>query len=305
MSFFPCPRCSHVFDNQLSLNNHLNKKKQCKDIYNGYVCPFCKKRFEKNFILKRHIKEVCMRKMKENSSDENIFEKNSNSEENNNDEINNKEKYEQMMNLIYYLMNHIKNNDTGKNKFTQNNINATNTTNNTNQTINQFNCFFPNDTLPFGKEETSYITNKEIINWISKMEIEDIHCRLIDKLNFNPKNKKNQNVIKFPKHKNYFLVYEYDRKNKVYENNPLNMDDLTEKFIKRNIDVIDDRIDELKEANNPEILKIEDKVINYNKNTDKILNYLDNVYKDNYTKEKIKKIKTNVERMFLKKEANK
>jgi c-di-AMP phosphodiesterase-like protein len=136
------------------------------------------------------------------------------------------------------------------------------------------------------------------------MKIEDIHCKMIDKLNFNPNNKENHNIIPCPKHKNFFLVYEYNRQNKKYESNPYNMNDLTEKFIKRNIDIIDDRIDELKEANNPEILKIEDKVINYNKKTDKILNYLDDVYKDKDTKEKINKIKTNVEKMFIKKKFN-
>jgi rubredoxin len=286
MTFFPCPRCSHVFDNEIALNNHLNKKKKCKDIYNGYVCPYCNKRFEKSFILKRHIKEVCMKKINENSSEDNSSQNN--------------EKYEQMMNMMYFFMNQFMNNS-GKKKFTQNNINATNTTN---QTINQINCFFPPNTNAFGKEDTSYITNKEIITMISKMEIEDIHCRLIDKLNFSEKNKKNMNVIPFPKHKNYFLIYEYDRKKNIYENNPHNINDLTERFIKRNIDVIDDRIGELKEANNPEILKIEDKVENYNKKTDKILNYFDNFYKDNETKQKIDRIKTSVEKKFLKKEAN-
>ncbi len=288
MEFHICPRCRLVFDNPETLQKHLNKKRPCKDIYNGYKCPFCNKDFNRSYHLKRHIQEVCIKKVNDKNNNLKLV----------NTESNNSNTITVLQQLLEKMIDKKDSPQIIQNNNTNNNIQQIQST------TNNINCYFGNDVLPFGKEDLSLITDKKIINMLKIMEIEEIHNNLIKLINFNNNLKKNHNVIIHPKNKKFYLIYEYDRDEKKNINNPEDIDGLTEKYIKRNIDIIEDKISFLKEKNNLEILKIEKRVEKYNDNTDKLINYYDGNYEDKETKEKIKKIKNNVEKIMIKKQVN-
>jgi hypothetical protein len=301
MVLYYCNKCYKSFDKKHNYLVHINRKKSCiknsvnenEDIdeilemdteselntnIKKLKCNYCEKEFTRKDNLKRHL-DKC--------------------KGNNELVISLKSKIELMCGKINYLENHMK--KSGKKIITNNNNLQQNITNN-NQ--NNINMYFPSNIIPLGKEDMSFLSNKNLINMLKIMKVEEIHSRLIELINFNKTLENYQNVIKY-KNKLYLsLELDGKTKDKIVKTNTI--DELTEKYIKRNIDLIEDKISELKEENNNDILKIENKVNKYNEETDKIINYLDNNNnEDKVTRDKIKKVKNNVEKMIIESELNK
>jgi len=301
MVLYYCNKCYKSFDKKHNYLVHINRKRSCiKNSLNEneeldeilemdteyelntdikkLKCNYCEKEFTRKDNLKRHL-DKC--------------------KGNNELVISLKSKIELMCGKINYLENHMK--KSGKKIITNNNNLQQNITNN-NQ--NNINMYFPSNIIPLGKEDMSFLSNKNLINMLKIMKVEEIHSRLIELINFNKTLENYQNVIKY-KNKLYLsLELDGKTKDKIVKTNTI--DELTEKYIKRNIDLIEDKISELKEENNNDILKIENKVNKYNEETDKIINYLDNNNnEDKVTRDKIKKVKNNVEKMIIESELNK
>ena len=304
MVLYYCNKCYKSFDKKHNYLVHMNRKRSCVNNSNNiqdlneeieevqdidsenelndnkkkFQCNYCAKEFTRKDNLKRHL-DKC--------------------KGNNELVVALKSKIEVMCDKINYLENHMK--KSGKKIITTNNNIQQNITNN-NQ--NNINMYFPNNIIPLGKEDISFLSNKNLINMLKIMNVEEIHSRLIELINFNKALDNNQNVIKY-KNKLYLsLELDGKTKDKIVKTNTI--DELTEKYIKRNIDLIEDKISELKEGNNNDILKIENKVNKYNEETDKIISYLDNNNnEDKVTRDKIKKVKNNVEKMIIESELNK
>jgi hypothetical protein len=242
-----------------------------------FECNYCEKEFTRKDNLKRHL-FICKK--------------------NNGTVVELQEKIDLMCNKINHLEKCLY--KSGKKVINNNNI----LQNITNNNQNNINMYFPTNTIPLGKEDISFLSNKSLVNMLRIMNIEDLHSRLIELINYNNTLENNQNVVKY-KNKLYLsLELDSKTKDKIIKTNTI--DELTEKYIKRNIDIIEDKISELKENNNNEILKIENKVNKYNEETDKLINCLDNSeVDDKKTRDKIKKVKSNVEKMIAENELNK
>jgi hypothetical protein len=309
MVLYYCNKCYKSFDKKHNYLVHMNRKRSCVKNFNNtnelikeiedeyeieeiqevdtehelennvknFQCNYCAKEFTRKDNLKRHLDKCKC---------------------NNELVVSLKSKIEVMCDKINYLENHMK--KSGKKIITNNNLQQ----NITNNNQNNINMYFPNNIIPLGKEDISFLSNKNLINMLKIMKIEEIHSRLIELINFNKALDNNQNVIKY-KNKLYLsLELDGKTKDKIVKTNTI--DELTEKYIKRNIDLIEDKISELKEGNNNDILKIENKVNKYNEETDKIIYYLDNNNnEDKVTRDKIKKVKNNVEKMIIESELNK
>jgi hypothetical protein len=284
MVIYSCPDCDKKFKDKQDYTRHLNRKNSCikKENDNKYVCNICNKVFSSQFSMKRHQREICIKKQNE----EILLNKIKEIEE-----------------TLYNLKNNKSNIKNIQNVNTTNNNN--NIYNNIQQNINNVNNYFNVDTLPVGKEDVSFLTDKGIINMLKIMDIEDIHSNLIEIINFNKNKLNNHNVVRY--NKKYYLLLEFDNKNKKLILNTNNIDDLTEKYIMRNIDLIEDRLGVMIENKNPEIIAIEKKVDKYNENTDNIISYYNdkNNYKNTEVHEKIKKIKDKVEKLIINDEVNK
>jgi hypothetical protein len=314
MVLYYCNKCNKSFRKKYNYLVHIQRKKSCigvnddteesdtgeeienvEDIENEsdniseieteieneikkFECNYCDKEFTRKDNLKRHLL-ICKK--------------------NNGTVVELQEKINFMCNKISHLEKCLY--KTGKKKIINNNNLQQNITNN-NQ--NNINMIFPTNTIPLGKEDISFLSNKNLINMLRIMNIEDLHSRLIELINYNKTLENNQNVIKY-KNKLYLsLELDSKTKDKIVKTNTI--DELTEKYIKRNIDIIEDKISELKENNNNEILKIENKVNKYNEETDKLITCLDNSeIEDKKMRDKIKKVKSNVEKMIAENELNK
>jgi hypothetical protein len=298
MVLYTCPKCSKEFTNKAHFEIHINRKTSCNEeerkIEKNLFCPICNKLYSSKRSLNKHIDTVCMvKKFNEENKKKEEDEKNF------------------LKNQLALLQEFIQKNSNTKiedivSSSTQQTINGNivngnvkNLYNNNTQVIN--NNYFSSDTLPFGKEDVSILTHKLFLNMFKYMTIDEIHNQLIELINYNKKYKNNQNVVRY--NKKLFAVLE--QRNKINTIKIKNLDDLTELYIKRNIDIIDDKIGVLQEENNPEILAIEKKVEKYNKTTDKLIDYLDNRSGDKQSEETVRKIKDNLEKLIIEKEINK
>ena len=64
---FTCNLCNHVFQRQIHLDNHLEKK-SCKIV--KYLCKYCRKGFTTDNSMYRHMKHTCdMKKTEDNKKD--------------------------------------------------------------------------------------------------------------------------------------------------------------------------------------------------------------------------------------------
>jgi enoyl reductase-like protein len=287
MVLYYCDKCNKTFSKRYNYLMHINRKTPCSnenendnenEEINELSCKYCNKEFSRKDNLKRHL-ITCK------GNDELVVAL--------------KSKIDFMCEKISSLEKHM---NKGAKKIITNNNNLQQNITNNNQ--NNINMYFPNNIIPLGKEDISFLSNKNLINMLKIMKVEEIHSRLIELINFNKALDNNQNVIKY-KNKLYLsLELDGKTKDKIVKTNTI--DELTEKYIKRNIDLIEDKISELKEGNNNDILKIENKVNKYNEETDKIIYYLDNNNnEDKVTRDKIKKVKNNVEKMIIESELNK
>lgn len=283
MVIYTCPDCDKKFDDKYEYTRHLNRKTSCsKKDKEQFICNICNKVLSSQFSLKRHQRDICIKKQNEAIL------------------LNKIKEIEDALQTLKNSKSNVKN---IQNVTTTNNNN--NIYNNIQQNIQNVNNYFNVDTLPVGKEDVSFITDKGIINMLKIMDIEDIHSNLIEIINFNKNKLNNHNVVRY--NKKYYLLLEFDNKNKKLILNTNNIDDLTEKYIMRNIDLIEDRLGVMIENKNPDIIAIEKKVDKYNENTDNIISYYNdkNNYKNTEVHEKIKKIKDKVEKLIINDEVNK
>jgi hypothetical protein len=273
MVMYTCEDCNKKFTDKQDYTRHMNRKTSCiREDNKQFICKICNKILSSYFSLKRHERDICLKKK-------------------------NEEFLIKQMSDIQETLKLLK-----ENKLTTKNIQNVNnnTTNNIQQNINNY---FSLDTLPFGKEDTSHITDKGIINMLKIMNVEDIHSNLIEIINFNKNKINNENLIRY--NKKYYLLLEYDNKTKQIMLKSNNIDDLTEKYIMRNIDLVEDRIGIMIENKNPDIIAIEKKVDKYNEDTDNLISYYNDKTNNSEIQEKIKKIKANVEKLIINNEVNK
>lgn len=304
MVLYTCPKCNKDFTNKTDFERHINRKTSCdeeeKKIEKNLFCPICNKLYSTKRSLNAHINSICMvKKIKEE-------EQKKKDEENEllklallkiTDKIQSENiTIEDITSLLQSNSNNVNANIANNNTINGNMVNG-NVYNNT-QVIN--NNYFSSDTLPLGKEDVAVLTHKLFLNMFKYMTIDEIHNQLIELINYNKKYKKNQNVVRY--NKKLYAVLE--KKNKMNTIKIKNLDDLTESYIKRNIDIIEDKIGVLQEEKNPEILAIEKKVEKYNKTTDKLIDYLDNRSGDKQSEETVRKIKDNLEKLIIEKEIN-
>jgi hypothetical protein len=275
MVIYICEDCNKKFDDKYEYTRHINRKTSCvRDENKQFVCNTCKKILSSYFSLKRHERDICLKKKNIELLSKNIKE---------------------MQDKIELL-------NTGKSSIKNiQKINNNTINNNIQQNINNY---FSMDTLPLGKEDTSHLTDKGIINMLRLMNIEDIHSNLIEIINFNKNKINNENLIRY--NRKYYLLLEYDSKTKKFILNTNSLEDLTEKYIMRNIDLMEDRIGLMIENKNPEIIAIEKTINKYNEDTDNLIYFYNYKNKKNTEmNEKIKKIKDKVEKLIITNEVNK
>lgn len=145
---FRCDKCGRNFENVYNLKRHMNKKTPCVHIGNElkkykFQCEICRQRFTRQDYLTQH-KEQNGCKHFDIQYIKNIIDKNINNTVNSNNIINN-------------------NLDKCENCF---NTNTTNNITNNNITNNYGDIIVNINVVPYGKEDLSFMTEKEIRHFL-------------------------------------------------------------------------------------------------------------------------------------------
>ena len=149
MVYHKCNDCNKIFNKKSTYNNHINKKIKCTENQYTINCIYCEKIFKTKGNVSRHIKNSCKIFKKTQKDKEDLFNKLIKLEEQNKELNNKNKKLEKLLkqNSSIQLTNNIINNN---NNLTNNGV------------INNITI------VAFGKEKIDNISEKEILNAVSK-----------------------------------------------------------------------------------------------------------------------------------------
>lgn len=158
MVYHICKDCNKVFNKKSTFINHINKKIKCNENQYNNECIYCKKKFITKGNVTRHIKNNCSIYKNIQKEKQDLFNKLVKLEEKNK-ELNNKNKELKDENIK--IKTQLKQNS-------ENNIISLNNTININNNLTN-NGIINNITIvAYGKEKIDNISDKEILNAVSK-----------------------------------------------------------------------------------------------------------------------------------------